>query len=205
MRPPFKSAANNKSRPRRLISGWCADRRGTTAIEFGFIAGPFFLLMLGIMTVGMHYFTIHSLELGVSTAARKIRTGEAQKAGQTFADFKQMICNEAGSYIKCGKLVVHVKSGANFADLDPPTPCVTGGNLTASTGLGTDPLANYSGTASAAVVVTACYQWDFGGYLWQRVWNTLTVGPGTPSGTTAKVVGNTIISAATTFRSEPYK
>src|SRR5262245_61645621 len=99
------------------------DERGTTAVEFAFIAAPFFVMLLGIITVGMHYFTIHSLELGVSSAARKIRTGQAQKAGMTFADFKQLVCDEAGGHIKCNKLIVHVKSGAQFADLDPPTSC----------------------------------------------------------------------------------
>ena len=49
--------------PRRaLLARFRADRRGTTAIEFGFVAAPFFLLMLGIMTIGLQFFTIHSLE-----------------------------------------------------------------------------------------------------------------------------------------------
>lgn len=188
----------------RFMARFRADRRGSTAIEFGTIIAPFLLLMLGIMTVGLQFFTTTSLENGVAQAARKIRTGLAQKEGKTFADFRKMVCDESGSYIKCdGNLVIHVKSGTVFADLDPPISCLTNGSLTPSSGTGTNPLANYSGAASATVLVTACYAWDFGGTLWQDIWNMLSVGPwgaGPP-----RVQGKTVIQATSTFRTEPYQ
>lgn len=181
-----------------------ADRRGTTALEFGFVAAPFFVLMLAIMTVGLHFFTIHSLENGVATAARKIRTGEAQKAGMTYNDFRALVCNSAGSFIKCdSRLVVHVKSGSTFADLDPPVACLTNNNLTPSGATGTAPVSDLSGADGATVSVTACYQWDQGTGLWQSIWNLFTVGPG--GGGTAKNQGKVIIQATTAFRTEPYK
>jgi Flp pilus assembly protein TadG len=161
--------------------------------------------MLGIMTVGLQFFTSSSLDNGVAQAARKIRTGQAQKAGKTLADFRQMVCDEAGSYIKCGtNLVIHVKSEAAFADLDPPTPCLTNGALTPSAGAGADPLASSAGTASAAVLVTACYEWDFGGTLWQDIWNMLSVGPWS-DGQPPRIQGKTIIRSTSTFRTEPYQ
>jgi Flp pilus assembly protein TadG len=185
---------------------WGADRRGTTAIEFAFVAAPFFLLILGIMTVGLHFFTLNSLEHGVEAAARKIRTGQAQQSGMTLGDFRQLVCDEAGSYIKCNSnLVVHIKSGTTFTDLDPPTPCLTNGNLTASAGSATSPVSNSSGTASATVLVTACYQWDLGGSLWQGIWNLLTVGPWAKAGSTPQSAGKIVLQAATTFRTEPYQ
>jgi Flp pilus assembly protein TadG len=188
-----------------LIARFGADRRGTTAIEFGAVALPFLLLMLGIMTVGLQFFTTNSLENGVAQAARKIRTGQAQKEGKTFADFRQMVCDEAGSYIKCdSSLVVHVKSGKVFADLDPPTSCLTNGTLTPTNGNGTSPLSDYSGKESATVLVTACYAWDFGGTLWQDVWNMLSAGPWSTPGS-ARAQGKTIIQATSTFRTEPYQ
>jgi Flp pilus assembly protein TadG len=204
MRPTSFSRRALRARPRTMLARWRRDRRGATALEFAFIAAPFFLLLLGIMTVGLQFFTILSLETGVSTAARKIRTGEAQKQGLTLADFRQLLCNAAGSYIKCNsKLVIHVKSGAAFADLDPPVSCTTNGTLTPSAGQSTDPLATYSGAQSAAVLVTACYEWDAGGAMWQGIWNMLTVGPG--GGGSPKSAGKIVIQATTAFRSEPYQ
>ena len=132
-------------------AGFSKNREGTTAIEFGLVALPFFLFAFGIMLVGMKYFTENALEHAVESAAREIRTGQAQKAGKTLTDFRNMVCTEAGSYITCdGKLVVHVQSGTDWSDITP-TPCLTGGSLTPSSGVGTDPLADSSGDASAVV------------------------------------------------------
>ncbi|MFA5948661.1 MAG: TadE/TadG family type IV pilus assembly protein [Hyphomicrobium sp.] len=173
------------------------DARGTTAVEFGLVAGPFFLLMLGIITVGLHYFTITSLEYGVAAAARKIRTGEAQTQNMTVASFRQLVCDEAGSYVACdGNLVIHLKRGATFADLDPPISCLTNGNLTPSGNTAANAVSTYSGAASATVLVTACYNWQLGFSLWRSLWSLLSVTP--TSG------DKTIISATTTFRTEPY-
>jgi Flp pilus assembly protein TadG len=193
------------TRTRFLIARFAADRRGTTALEFGAVAGPFLLLMLGIMTVGLQFFTTNALENGVAQASRKIRTGQAQKEGMTLADFRKMVCNEAGSYIKCdNSLVVHVKSGKVFADLNPPTPCLTKGAMTPSSGNDSSPVSSASGTENATVLVIACYAWDFGGTLWQDMWNMLSTGPWATPGT-ARVQGKTIIQATSTFRTEPYQ
>jgi Flp pilus assembly protein TadG len=186
-----------------LLARWRSDVRGATAVEFGMVAAPFFLLMMSIMTVGLQFFTSHALDNGVSVAARKIRTGQAQKEGKTLAHFRQMVCAGASSYINCNSnLVIHVKSGDEFADLDPPISCTTNGSLTPSAGLANDPLANHSGEESAAVLITACYQWDLGGSLWQTVYNLLTVGPG---GVSQQTAGKTIIQSTVSFRTEPYK
>jgi len=181
-----------------VLSRLRKDARGTTAVEFGFVAGPFFLLMLGIITVGLHYFTITSLEYGVAAAARKIRTGEAQKQNMTVASFRQLVCDEAGSYVACdSSLVVHMKQGTTFADLDPPISCLTNGSLTPTGNTGTNAVSTYSGAASATVLVTACYDWQLGFSLWQSLWSLMSVTPTTGD--------KTIISATTTFRTEPYE
>lgn len=171
---------------------------GATAVEFAIVSAPFFLLMLGIMTVGMQHLTLHSLEQGVADASRKLRTGEAQKAGLSVGDFRTLVCQSAGSNISCdNRLVIHIKSGDSFADLSPPTNCMTNGNLTPAAGLGTDGIRTASGNASTAVLVTACYDWELGSSLWQSVWNVLSPMPPTQ--------GKTILSAATAFRSEPFE
>lgn len=184
--------------PARLARRFGRDASGATAVEFAMVAAPFFLLMLSIMTIGMQYLTLHSLEQGVAEASRKLRTGEAQKAGLTLGDFRKMVCENAGSYIACDNhLVVHVKSGATFADLTPLTNCITNGGLTPATGNGTDGIRSAAGDASAAVLVTVCYDWEMGSRLWQSLWNLISPMPTTE--------GKTILSAATAFRSEPFE
>jgi Flp pilus assembly protein TadG len=192
------------------LSRWRSDERGTTAIEFGMVAAPFFLFAFAIMGIGLQFFTINALEHGVESAARKIRTGQLQ-AGQTIngepvaytnQDFKDMICEEAGSYIDCGsKLVIHMSSGAEWADVNT-TPCVTAGNLTPSTGNSTDAVTTKTGGASQVVLVTACYEWDLGGMMWQTFWNMLVTGAWGDGA--AKTADKVIIQGVSTFRTEPY-
>lgn len=175
-----------------------ADTRGTTAIEFGMLLAPFLLLMMGIITIGIQYLAMHFLEYGVEVAARKLRTGEAQKAGYTLDDFRTLFCQAADVMIKCDDhLVIHIDSDETFAGLTPVTSCVTNGELTPPSGNGGDSVQSRAGDSSDAVVVSACYEWDMGMSLWQSIWNLLSPTP--------TVQGKSILSAATAFRSEPYE
>jgi Flp pilus assembly protein TadG len=174
-----------------LLRRWRSDSRGATAIEFAFVATPFLMFAMGIVGIGLHFFTQDSVEHAVEAASRKIRTGQAQKEGKTLADFRQMVCDETAGYVDCSKLSVHVQTGNNWADIDPQN-CLTNGLLSPSTGTGTDPLANYSGGASAVVLVTACYEWTLAGEL-----------PFLHLGTMSN--GSALMQAVTTFRTEPYE
>ena len=185
----------------RVALGACrfrTDARGATAVEFALVILPFLILAMGIITIGMHYMTVNYLELGVEVAARQLRTGEAQKAGVTVGQFRQLVCDGAGPMIACDeRLVVHVKSRATFAELMPITPCVTNGRLTPSEGEPGDSISTRAGDASQAVLVNICYEWDAGLGFWQLIWNLLaseSVDRGSP-----------ILSAATAFRSEPFQ
>jgi len=182
----------------RVMRGFRSDTRGATAVEFGLVALPFFILVMGIITIGMQYLVAYSLERGIEGASRALRTGEAQKGDLTLGQFRQAVCNAAGVMIACDeRLVVHIKSRATFAALTPLTPCLTNGQLTPAEGDMEDGIRTRSGDASTAVVVSACYEWDAGFGLWRVLWNLLS----------AEQVdrGNPILSATTAFRSEPFE
>lgn len=175
------------------------DIRGVTAIEFGMVAAPFLVLVTGLVTIGIQFLIVHSLEHGVEAASRKLRTGEAQKAGLTVNDFRDLFCDAAGFMITCdSRLVIHIKSSETFAGLSPVTSCVTeDGNLTLAAGNGSDDIRAPAGDAEAAVMVSACYRWDMGLDLWQAIWSLLSPIP--------TVQGMPILSAVTAFRSEPFE
>lgn len=196
--PPIQQQNSEDAGAKRSLVGRLRTcRRGSTAVEFGLIAAPFFLLVLGIMTVGLHYFTLSALEHAVLTAGRKLRTGEAVRANLTIKDFRELVCDASGGLVPCNeKFVVHIKSGATFADLSPPVSCLTADSLTPGAGKATDTVATQSGGSSDTVLVTACYDWELGQGLWNSLWSLMSVTP--TSGQ------KTIISATTTFRSEPY-
>lgn len=186
------AAPKTKAKSHSFLKRWGRDTEGATAIEFALVAMPFFLFAFGILGLGLHFFTNNALEHAVDTAARKIRTGQAQKEGKTLAQFKQMVCDAGVGYIKCdSSLKIHVQSGANWSNI-VPRPCITNGSLTASAGQDADALSGSSGEASVAVLVTACYEWS----LAQKL-------PFLLMGDLAN--GSALIQASAVFRTEPYK
>lgn len=183
----------------RFLRRFRADQRGATAVEFAMVATPFFLMMMGIMTVGMQYLTLHSLEHAVSEASRQIRTGQAQKAGLTVDDFRQIVCKTAEPLISCdSRLILHIRSGERFEDLVPAAQCLVDGGLApASGGAAGDSIVNAVGEESRKVSITACYDWDMGSRLWQSIWGLISPTP--------VEAGKTILSAATVLQTEPYQ
>jgi hypothetical protein len=186
----FRTPSLFRSRPRG--QGWLRDERGAAAIEFAFTAIPFFMLFMGIVGMGLYFFTVNALDHGVEAAARKIRTGQAQKGDMTVSAFRKLVCDEAGSYIDCGKLTVLVQNAASWGDLDPQS-CITDSSMSQSTGESDDMIEEYSGGAKSVVLVTVCYNWELA-----KLFRDLDFG----------VAGNkdgaAVLQSSTAFRIEPY-
>src|SRR5262245_42538858 len=103
---------------RKSYRPWCVSTRtaaqaralassegGATAIEFALVIGPFLFLLFGIISLGFYWFNIFSLEHAVESAARVIRTGQAQTQTpnpMTVAQFKALICAKLPPYMPCG-------------------------------------------------------------------------------------------------------
>jgi len=193
MRLPFIS--HGKPTPRRCsqLARWPRNDRGSAAVEFALVALPFFMFVLGVLGIGLYFFTVSSLEHGVETAARQVRTGQAQKGGLTVGDFKNLVCSSAGSYIDCDKLHVLVQHSATWSGITPE-PCVNNSNeMSASTGDTADSLYDYTGGSSQVVLITLCYEWDLA-----QTFAFLKLGSGSDGS------GAAIIPATTAFRTEPY-
>ncbi|MDX2145059.1 MAG: TadE/TadG family type IV pilus assembly protein [Rhodospirillaceae bacterium] len=187
----MSSSAPRTPRASGILMRLFRCRRGTTAVEFGMVAGPFLMFALGVMGVGLHFFTSNSLDNAVAMATRQIRTGQAQKSGMTLGQFRQSVCDAGGSYIKCDNhLKVHVQSADRWSDITPRS-CLTNGGLTEPPGGSSDPLSSQSGGAEQVVLVTLCYEWELAKYL-----PFLEVGD--MNG------GSAVMQAVTTFRTEPY-
>jgi hypothetical protein len=192
MRLPFFSLRRLSPARLRWPSRGLRNDEGAAAIEFALVAIPFFMFILGTIGVGLYFFTSTSLEHGVEAAARKIRTGEAQRTSLTVGAFKQLVCQASGSYIDCDRLHVLVQHAPTWSDLTPQ-PCVEGSDMAASTGESGDVIADYTGGSSTVVLVTVCYQWDLA-----QSFSFLKLGAG------ADGSGPAVLQAAAAFRVEPY-
>lgn len=166
------------------------SEKGVAAVEFAFIA-PVFLLLMGIMLeTGLMAFTEFVLQSGVQRAAREVKTGVAQNAAYSAADFKNKICSLVGVLINCGQVYVYVKPDTSFAALNAsvPDPLTVGPSYG---GGGT--VQNYScGGPMQAVAIVATYDWKFSiPYFMEPLGNV-------DGGKTRRLVG------ISTFRNEPF-
>jgi hypothetical protein len=169
------------------------NEEGSAAIEFALVAMPFLLFILGLLGMGLYYLASTSLEYGVEAAARKIRTGEAEKGNMTVGQFRTLVCQSAGSAIDCGKMSVIVQHEGSWSELKPQSCVDKDNNMSGSTGNTGEQLSKYSGSASEVVLVTLCYRWDMADNF-----KFLKLGSGSDG------TGPAIIQAAAAFKSEPY-
>ena len=90
----------NRFRP-KLVRRFAKSESGAIAVEFSLVAFPFFMLMGCICETGIMLFSEYAIQAGVQEASRQIRTGQAQTASLSAADFKSKICDLAGIVIDC--------------------------------------------------------------------------------------------------------
>lgn len=160
-------------------------REGTTAVEFGFVAGPFFLLLFALIEVGLMFLATFTLENAVAEASRLIRTGQAQGSGFSEGQFKTEVCNNVYALFDCsGGLIVDVRKFDNFTSVNVPDAIDGDGNLTG--GFQYDP-----GDGGDIVVVRIFYEWGLLADL-----------PVLDLGNLGN--GNRLLSATAAFRNEPF-
>ena len=145
----------NKFRP-KFMRRMLKSESGATAVEFGLVAFPFFMLLGCICETGIMLFSEYAIQSGVQDASRLIRTGQAQTAGMNAAAFKAKICATAGIVFDCAAgLTVYVRpSTTTFAGLQSVLPSYINVGPT-------DPTSYNCGLASNPVGVIATYDWKF--------------------------------------------
>ncbi|MCB1519596.1 MAG: pilus assembly protein [Hyphomicrobiaceae bacterium] len=195
----FKLRPRNRKTAGSVFSRFILNSRGSTAVEFALVLGPFLIFVFGIFALGLHYLATNSLERAVFNASRLIRTGQAQKAEMPVSEFKQQICDEAQPYIDCNHLQVHVQNEDSWEDI-APINCIDGGQL-ATSGNGSDKIGDRAGGSSKIVMVTACYEW----LLAQKIPFFMKDEHGEWRTTPELASGGMLMQAATVFRTEPYE
>lgn len=109
----FRFATWYKNRVRRLAK----DKSGVTAIEFAMVAPVFFFLVFAIIETALLYFTATVMNGEVASTARAIRTGSLQQLDDPEDAFYEALCSNLGHVLDCSKVIVDVRTFANFDDL----------------------------------------------------------------------------------------
>jgi Flp pilus assembly protein TadG len=145
--------------------GQCARRQdGAAAVEFALVATPFLALLFAIIETALVFFAGQSLEASVAESGRLVMTGQAQttnyKTGAPSSsawsrdDFKKAVCARLSSLFECDKLMVSVKTAADFSSTDTSTP-IKAGKLT----FDADNPPYDTGVPGSIVVVQFYYKW----------------------------------------------
>lgn len=181
------NSRRNKVRARAragILRRFRTDASGATAIEFGIVAAPFFLLMLALIEVSLVFFATFTLENAVDQAGRMIRTGQVQEQGFSETQFKQSVCDNVSVIFDCiAELKLDVQKFNSFSGVDLASPIGSDGELR-------DDFTFDAGAAGDVVVVRAFYEWDLIASF--------------PGGLGNLPGGGRLLVATTTFRNEPF-
>jgi Flp pilus assembly protein TadG len=168
-----------------FVKRFARAEEGATAVEFAMVVMPFFLFLFAIFDVAMVFFASTTLENGIVTSARQIRTGQAQAANMTAEQFRGLVCGEIDGLLGCdSRLAIDVRKFVGFSDAELPAALDESGNLTGE--MKFDP-----GEPGDVVVVRAFYTWPV---------MTPVVGE-----IFTNMAGNRrLLEASIAFRNEPY-
>lgn len=148
------------SRKRRFLD----DIRGATAVEFGIVSIPFFMILCAIFESAFMLFNQSNLENATYEASRQLLTGQIQTSSQTTAQklsaFQSLVCAKLWSSFNCNNLKVDVQSASAFTNSFDTTKAVCSSSQTASF---------TPGASGNVVVVRVCYPYPvyfnrFGGF-----------------------------------------
>jgi Flp pilus assembly protein TadG len=112
---------------RALPRAFRRDEHGAVAVEFAFLALPFFAIIGAILETSIFFLSSQVLDSAVDTSSRLVRTGQAQVQNYTAENFNKAICDNAYGLIDCEKLEIQVKTVSSFSaatfssPLDPDT------------------------------------------------------------------------------------
>ncbi len=192
IKPPSIACHSIKTPWQLLLRKFTRSKSGATAVEFGFVALPFLMLLFAIIEVSLVFFGTLALDNAVEQTGRLVRTGQAQASSMSASAFKDNICNQVVSIFDCAsKLQVELVTFPNFqaasdyASNDGNNPINSSGDLR------DDFVFNASSAAEEIVLLRAYFEWDL----------TLAF-PGI--GLANMGNGNRLITAVTAFKNEPF-
>ncbi len=99
--------------------GFIKRKDGSMAVEFAFVAIPFFWMIIGMVELSIYFTTSSLLAESANVGARIIRTGQINEmAGDPYENFKDVVCDRAAVFIPCEDIQfeVAVMQGGSYGD-----------------------------------------------------------------------------------------
>lgn len=155
------------------------DEQGATAVEFALIATPFMAMLMGIISIGLYFFTVLELENAVWSVSREIRVGKYGQGSDGYSvdgsgnpvvkedELRNRICKKLRSDdTTCNtKLRIILQSQPTITHADAGTMQQPNCRKTDGSGQLITNSEFQVTDASYFTILTACYAWEFGGKL----------------------------------------
>lgn len=151
----FKRRGNGAQREPGRIRRFMRDVRGVAAIEFGFIAPPFFFLLFSMFEIGLTYTADAVLQNAVNDTARMIRTGQVDSQDITDVQFRAEVCNRINVLLDCDgdRLQIDVRKFDGFGGAGFSSPLDADGKFR-------DDYKYEPGGPCDVILVRAFYKWN---------------------------------------------
>ncbi len=142
---------------------------GSTALEFGILAIPFFMIIAATIETLIAFAGEQLLVNAVDKMSRQLRTGQitfnqGQPTDLTETEFRQLFCNEIKIVLSCSevispdqKLYIDLKTVVNYSDIDVGIPKVS---AAAYSELDTSGFTYSPGGSGSINVLRVYYKWD---------------------------------------------
>lgn len=100
---PWKIAGQGIARLRAQLARFGSEKRATSAVEFGFLALPFLMVLLGSMQIGIIYITKSTLQNATLRAADYIFSIYYTDDGaiQSFDSIRSELCSRSAGMFAC--------------------------------------------------------------------------------------------------------
>lgn len=191
--------AGRQRKSRAVLRHFGRSQNGAAAVEFGFVALPFLMLMWAIIETGLMFWTNQVLEESLTQASRSLLTGESRSlytsksAAANASAFRDKVCERAAlKLIDCTKLAVDVRAYDNFAAANTGT---AGSNPLAGGGLNTGSFSYTQPGSNQIVVVRAVLDYK----LFLTAWASAEL-----ANIGGKGSGRRGLVASVAFRAEPF-
>lgn len=168
----------------RIRAGFRGER-GVSMLEFAIVAVPLFLLIFGILEVGLIFWGTYELDNATLGAARMIRTGQAQAGNMNQSAMIAQICSQTVILSDCvNKLQLDVENFSGFSSVQAPSPRDGQNNLKTS-------FPYQPGGPCTVNLVTSFYEWPLAALV--GVGLLANLGD-----------GNRLLQSSAVFKTEPF-
>lgn len=101
------------------------DATGATIIEFAIVAPMLFLILAGIIELGLILFTTSAIEGATNVGARIGKTGFSSGALSREDYIRNEVVRLTGGFLNTAQLNISILSYSSFSNIGQPEPCIS--------------------------------------------------------------------------------